>query len=84
MAPEPPRPHWGDLLKLNRNGTYFGSPISNVNRDHCGYIEFEKMIGLGGIAIINIVSNLQAAAVTGAKELHHTQRWWEVEMIDSS
>src|SRR5712672_3413815 len=66
---EPPRPYWGDLLKSNWNGTYFGSSIPNVNRDPRGYVDFEKMIGLDGVAIINIVSNPQAAAVTGTKEL---------------
>ncbi|KAF8489994.1 Oligoxyloglucan reducing end-specific cellobiohydrolase [Russula emetica] len=66
---EPPRPYWGDLLKSNWNGTYFGSSIPNVNRDHRGYVDFEKMIGLDGIAIINVVSNPEAAAVTGNKEL---------------
>jgi len=49
---EPPRPYWGDLLKSNWNGTYFGSSIPNVNRDHRGYVDFEKMIGLDGIAIV--------------------------------
>jgi hypothetical protein len=66
---EPPRPYWGDLLKSNWNGTYFGSSITNVNRDHRGYVDFEKMVGLDGIAIVNVVSNPEAAAVTGSKEL---------------
>ncbi|KAF8489623.1 hypothetical protein F5888DRAFT_1892821 [Russula emetica] len=60
----PPRPYWDDLLKSNWNGTYFGSSIPN-------YVDFEdsEMIGLDGIAIINVVSNPEAAAVTGNKEL---------------
>lgn len=66
---EPPRPYWGDLLKSNWNGTYFGSSITNVNRDNRGYVDFEKMVGLDGIAIVNVVSNPEAAAVTGTKEL---------------
>jgi hypothetical protein len=40
-----------------------------VNRDHRGYVDFEKMVGLDGIAIVNVVSNPEAAAVTGSKEL---------------
>jgi hypothetical protein len=66
---EPPRPYWGDLLKSNWNGTYFGSSITNVNRDNRGYVDFEKMVGLDGIAIVNVVSNPEVAAVTGTKEL---------------
>ncbi|KAF8264511.1 Oligoxyloglucan reducing end-specific cellobiohydrolase [Lactarius quietus] len=66
---EPPRPYFGTILKSNWNGTYFGTSIENVNRDDRGYVDFEKMIGLDGIALINIVSNAETAAVTGTKEL---------------
>ncbi|KAH9989911.1 Oligoxyloglucan reducing end-specific cellobiohydrolase [Russula compacta] len=66
---EPPQPYWGDILKSNWNGTYFSPSIQNVNRDHRGYVDFEKMIGLDGIALINVVSNPEVAAVTGNKEL---------------
>ena len=65
---ERPRPHWGSLLKSNWNGTYFGKSIENVNRDQRGFVDFEKMIGPDSIALINIISNTEAA-VTGAKEL---------------
>ena len=40
-----------------------------VNRDNRGYVDFEKMIGLDGIAIINIVSNPSDAPLAGKKEL---------------
>lgn len=40
-----------------------------MNRDHRGYVDFEKMVGLDGIAIVNVVANPDAAAVTGTKEL---------------
>ena len=66
---EAPRPFYGTILKSNWNGTYFGTSIENVNRDERGYVDFEKIIGLDGIGIINIVSNAETAAVTGTKEL---------------
>lgn len=66
---EPPSPYWGNILKSNSNGTYFGLSIENVNRDDRGYVDFEKMIGLDGIAIINIVSNPAEASVTRSKQL---------------
>ncbi|KAF9457576.1 Oligoxyloglucan reducing end-specific cellobiohydrolase [Collybia nuda] len=66
---EPPSPYWGNLLKSNSNGTYFGLSIENVNRDERGFVDFEKMIGLDGIAIINIVANAREAAVSGRKLL---------------
>ena len=40
-----------------------------VNRDDRGFVDFEKMVGLDGIAIINIVSNPGNASLTGNKEL---------------
>jgi Sortilin, neurotensin receptor 3, len=66
---EAPSPYWGNILKSNSNGTYFGLSIDNVNRDDGGYVDFEKMIGLDGIALVNIVSNTQDAPVTGRKNI---------------
>lgn len=66
---EAPSPYWGTILKSNSNGTYFGISIENVNRDDRGYVDFEKMIGLDGIALINVVSNTNEAVVTGQKAL---------------
>ncbi|KAI0041822.1 Oligoxyloglucan reducing end-specific cellobiohydrolase [Auriscalpium vulgare] len=66
---EPPSPYWGNILKSNSNGTYYGLSIDNVNRDERGYVDFEKMIGLDGIALINVVSNPSTAPVTHKKTL---------------
>ncbi|RDB27786.1 Vacuolar protein sorting/targeting protein 10 [Hypsizygus marmoreus] len=66
---EPPAPYWGNILKSNSNGTYFGISIENVNRDERGFVDFEKMIGLDGIALINIVGNAKDAAVSKGKAL---------------
>jgi len=66
---EPPNPYWGNILKSNWNRTYYGLSIENVNRDERGYVDFEKAIGLDGIALANIVSNPQEAAVWGNKSL---------------
>ncbi|KAF8634658.1 hypothetical protein AX15_000797 [Amanita polypyramis BW_CC] len=66
---EPPAPYWGTILKSNSNGTYFGISLENVNRDERGYVDFEKMIGLDGIALVNVVSNPSYAAVSGKKLL---------------
>lgn len=64
-----PNPYWGNILKSNSNGTYFGLSIENVNRNEHGFVDFEKMIGLDGIALINVVSNPNDAPVTGVKTL---------------
>ncbi|KAJ7873145.1 hypothetical protein B0H14DRAFT_3106889 [Mycena olivaceomarginata] len=54
--------YWGNILKSNSNGTYFGLSAENVNRDRRGYVDFEKVVGLDGIALIN-------ALLTGRKVL---------------
>ncbi|KAJ7355652.1 vacuolar protein sorting/targeting protein 10 [Mycena albidolilacea] len=66
---EAPDPYWGNILKSNSNGTYFGLSIDYVNRDDRGFVDFEKMIGLDGIALINVVANPHEAAISGRKAL---------------
>jgi hypothetical protein len=66
---EAPHPFWGNILKSNSNGTYFGLSAENVNSDGRGYVDFEKMTGLDGIALINIVSDPDEALLTGRKVL---------------
>ncbi|KZT00997.1 Oligoxyloglucan reducing end-specific cellobiohydrolase [Laetiporus sulphureus 93-53] len=66
---ELPGLYWGHILKSNSNGTYYGLSIENVNRNEAGYVDFEKMIGLDGIALINVVSNPQEAIISGRKKL---------------
>lgn len=66
---EPPAPYWGNLLKSNSNGTYFGVSLEHANRNDRGFVDFEKMIGLDGIALANIVSNTAEAIVSGEKNL---------------
>ncbi|KAJ7788937.1 hypothetical protein B0H14DRAFT_3095034 [Mycena olivaceomarginata] len=61
--------YWGNILKSNSNGTYFGLSAENVNRDRRGYVDFEKVVGLDGIALINVVSNPEEALLTGHKVL---------------
>ncbi|KAG6856320.1 vacuolar protein sorting/targeting protein PEP1, partial [Tephrocybe sp. NHM501043] len=62
-------PYYGNILKSNSNGTYFGLSIENVNRNDAGYVDFEKMIGLDGIALINVVANTREAKVSKDKRL---------------
>ncbi|KDQ06635.1 hypothetical protein BOTBODRAFT_181398 [Botryobasidium botryosum FD-172 SS1] len=60
---------WGSLLKSNSNGTFYGVSLDYANRDSRGYVDFEKMIGLDGIAVVNTVANPDEAALTGKKSL---------------
>lgn len=60
---------WGNVLKSNSNGTYYGLSLDHVNRNERGYVDFEKVIGLDGIAVMNIVTNPEEAAIHGRKKL---------------
>ncbi|ESK86675.1 signal sequence binding protein [Moniliophthora roreri MCA 2997] len=62
-------PPFGSILKSNSNGTYFIDSLDNVNRNDVGYVDFEKMIGLDGIALVNIVRDPVEASITGKKDL---------------
>jgi hypothetical protein len=60
---------WGNILKSNSNGTYFGVSIENVNRNNGGFVDFEKFAGLNGVAMVNVVANPAEATLTGRKIL---------------
>ncbi|KAJ9094955.1 hypothetical protein QFC21_005747 [Naganishia friedmannii] len=64
-----PGNEWGSIFKSNSNGTYYSLVVEHVNRDMRGYTDFEKMIGLDGIALINVVANPDAAGISGNKKL---------------
>ncbi|EHN00427.1 Pep1p [Saccharomyces cerevisiae x Saccharomyces kudriavzevii VIN7] len=48
---------FGNLLKSNSNGTFFVTLEHTVNRNTRGYVDFEKIQGLEGVILINVVSN---------------------------
>lgn len=48
---------FGSLLKSNTNGTSYVKLQSNVNRNEAGYVDFEKVQGLDGIILTNVVTN---------------------------
>ena len=60
-------PFWDTILTYSCDGTYFGISIEKANRDDRGYADFEKMIGLDGITLIDIVSNPEDATVSRKK-----------------
>ncbi|RKF64479.1 Vacuolar protein sorting/targeting protein 10 [Erysiphe neolycopersici] len=48
---------YGTIIKSNSNGTFYFLTLSSVNRDTTGYVDFEKMIGIEGVAVVNVVTN---------------------------
>ncbi|CAI4037670.1 hypothetical protein SMKI_03G1470 [Saccharomyces mikatae IFO 1815] len=53
---------FGNLLKSNSNGTSFVTLEHAVNRNTFGLVDFEKIQGLEGIILTNIVSNSDKVA----------------------
>jgi photosystem II stability/assembly factor-like uncharacterized protein len=60
---------YGTILKSNSNGTSYVHAIGEVNRNGQGYVDFEKMQGLEGVAIINRVANVEETDNGSAKKL---------------
>ncbi|GME22228.1 hypothetical protein GTA08_BOTSDO13400 [Neofusicoccum parvum] len=60
---------YGSILKSNSNGTEYVLSIAKVNRNEDGYVDFEKMQGLEGAALINIVANADEVDKGAAKKL---------------
>ncbi|KAF2146720.1 uncharacterized protein K452DRAFT_304659 [Aplosporella prunicola CBS 121167] len=60
---------YGTILKSNSNGTDYVLSIAEVNRNRFGYVDFEKMQGLEGVALINIVSNTKELEKGAPKKL---------------
>ncbi|KAK9376432.1 uncharacterized protein V1513DRAFT_463072 [Lipomyces chichibuensis] len=52
---------YGTILKSNSNGTSYVTSIEYANRNEYGFVDFEKMQGIEGISIVNIVSNPKEA-----------------------
>lgn len=60
---------FGTILKSNSNGTDYISSLDYVNRNEEGYVDFEKMIGLEGVAVVNVVENPSEAFEGSKKKL---------------
>ena len=60
---------YGKLMKSNSNGTSYVHSIGAVNRNGAGYVDFEKMQGLEGVALLNVVRNFDEEGQHKAKIL---------------
>lgn len=50
---------YGSILKSNSNGTSYALSLDYVNRDTQGYVDFDRIQGIEGILIANVVDNYQ-------------------------
>ncbi|KAL8949247.1 MAG: hypothetical protein Q9222_004621 [Ikaeria aurantiellina] len=60
---------YGSIIKSNSNGTSYVLSLDSVNRNTPGYVDFEKMLGLEGVALVNVVANIEEAEKGSGKKL---------------
>lgn len=60
---------YGKLMKSNSNGTSYVHSIGGVSQNRAGYVDFEKMQGLEGVALLNVVDNIDDAGHAKSKKL---------------
>ncbi|KAH8591976.1 hypothetical protein B0O99DRAFT_630824 [Bisporella sp. PMI_857] len=51
---------YGTIIKSNSNGTSYVLSLDAVDTDTLGYVDFEKLLGLEGVAMVNVVANYQS------------------------
>lgn len=56
----------GTLFVSNSNGTFFVQSLKDTNRNEMGFVDYERIYGLEGVGIANVVLN--AEAVEGRNE----------------
>ena len=71
---------YGQLMKSNSNGTSYVSLINAVNQNGRAFVDFEKMSGLAGTALVNVVANVDeknpAAKLLRTKITHNDGASW--------
>jgi Sortilin, neurotensin receptor 3, len=60
---------FGHIFTSNSNGTYYVLSLQNANRNEFGIVDFEKMQGIDGIAVANMVTNPNQANIGDSKKL---------------
>lgn len=50
---------YGSIIKSNSNGTSYSLALNYVNRDDDFFADFEKMQGLEGVAMVNVIDNVK-------------------------
>ena len=60
---------YGRIVKSNSNGTFYVTSLDYVNRDSKAFVDFEKMHGVDGVAMVNVVANPEEADLRKPKKL---------------
>ena len=68
MTTPSPLSAMGSLFTSNSNGTYFTRNIEHTNRDYRGVVDFEKVSGIQGIVLVNVLDNWEDVAESPLSE----------------
>ncbi|KAJ3262293.1 vacuolar protein sorting/targeting protein PEP1 [Boothiomyces macroporosus] len=60
---------YGTIVKSNWNGTFYHESLEAVNQNRNGYVDFEKVQGLNGTMIANVISNVDGLSKGESKKL---------------
>ncbi|KAL0080134.1 hypothetical protein F4703DRAFT_1905796 [Phycomyces blakesleeanus] len=63
----------GTLYKSNSNGTFFVKSLENTNRNQLGIVDFERVQGVEGVMVANVVSNAAQVKAGSAKKALQTR-----------
>ncbi|KAK8126260.1 uncharacterized protein PG998_002019 [Apiospora kogelbergensis] len=58
---------FGSILKSNSNGTSYVLSVSGVNCDQNYFVDFEKMLGVQGVVLVNVVQNQNGDSSEGKR-----------------
>ena len=62
------RSNIGTLFISNSNGTFFVETLKDTNRNGMGFVDFERIYGVEGIGLANIVTNAQEVETRGVSK----------------
>jgi len=58
----------GTLFVSNSNGTFFVESLKDTNRNDMEYVDYEKLYGVDGVGLANVVSNAKDVEGRGARK----------------
>lgn len=63
----------GTLYLSNSNGTYFVESLKDTNRNENGFVDYERLYGIDGVGLANVVANAKDVELGRARKLLKTQ-----------
>ena len=63
----------GTLYLSNSNGTYFVESLKDTNRNENGFVDYERLYGIDGVGLANVVANVKDVELGRTRKLLKTQ-----------